>query len=131
MNSVRFRCISLLLVVAAIGVACASAGTSVYSRAGERVGNVVEESAESATVYGGDGSFTGRVSGADVYGSDGSYVGRVTDGGDIYTRDGTYAGRVDQSANCIDRSGTRVGYLESDFDDENAGGACLLLFLLQ
>lgn len=119
-----------LLSSALLLSACFDSGTSVYNRAGERVGSVSEQSGEAATVYGSDGGSVGRVSGNEVYHSGGSYVGRVTEGDDIYDSGGSYRGRVSSGTRCIDRGGTRVGYLNSDIDDEAAGGACLLLLLL-
>lgn len=120
----------LFLLGALFLTACFDSGTSVYNRAGERVGSVSESSAESATVYGSDGSSAGRIAADGVYDSGGSYVGRVTESADLYDSGGSYRGRVSDGTRCIDRGGTSVGYLSSDIDDEAAGGACLLLLLV-
>jgi hypothetical protein len=123
------RLISLIIVF--LLVACDPSGVSVYNTAGGRVGRVDVTNEDHATVFDLGGSTAGLVSTDRVTKSDGTRVGRVSEDDRIYNVSGTRIGRVSEGSNCLNASGIKVGSIASDIDDEAAGGACLLLLLLQ
>ena len=110
--------------------ACGPSGISVFDETGARVGRVIVENDDRARIFDSAGSRIGKVIEDRVFNTVGSRVGRITSDDRILNAAGTRIGRVSGETRCLSSGGDRVGRIGTDIDDEAAGAACLLLFLL-
>ncbi len=126
----RMKRFILLLSTTLLLAGCFDSGTSVYDDDGNRVGSVDVESADRATVRSRNDDRVGYVVGNDVFNQFDRRVGRVVSGVRLEDEDGNRVGELYDQTRCRNRNEITIGSLSSDIDDQAAGGACLLLFLL-